>query len=61
MKDSREGSDETCECHVCKKEILRSTARSAEGRDYRYYFCGPGCEQRWLQEKYNPEHVVKSE
>lgn len=34
-------------CHVCRKEIPRSSARTAEGRDYSYFFCGGGCYQRW--------------
>lgn len=55
------GSQEPRLCHVCKKEIPESSKRSAEGRDYTYYFCGAGCEQRWQQEQHNPRHVVKSE
>lgn len=48
-------------CHMCKKPIASSTARTAEGRDYTYYFCGAGCEQRWMQEKHNSRHVNRSE
>lgn len=61
MNEPRETREEKRECRVCQKEIPHSSARSAEGRDYRYYFCGPGCEQRWLEETHNPEHVNKSE
>ena len=34
-------------CEICKKEIPRSTARSAEGEDYVFYFCGPECYAEW--------------
>lgn len=34
-------------CRVCGKEVPRSAARTAEGRDYTYFFCGAGCQQQW--------------
>ncbi|HEX7045177.1 MAG TPA: DUF3330 domain-containing protein [Burkholderiales bacterium] len=34
-------------CRVCGKEVPRSAARSAEGRDYTYFFCSEGCRLRW--------------
>lgn len=34
-------------CEVCKKEIPRSAAQSAEGDDYVFYFCGPECYAQW--------------
>ena len=37
----------TVACEVCLKEIPRSVARSAEGVDYVYYFCGADCYARW--------------
>lgn len=40
-------------CEVCRKELPRSTARSAEGRDYVYYFCGGECYEKWQRE--NPQ------
>jgi YHS domain-containing protein len=43
--DDHHGDDVAC--HMCRKEVPRSTARSAEGRDYNYFFCSSGCEQRW--------------
>lgn len=36
-------------CRLCGKEVPRSAAQTAEGRDYTYYFCGPGCYQQWSQ------------
>lgn len=38
-------------CEMCKKEIPRSTAQTAEGSDYTYFFCGEGCHQRWLADR----------
>lgn len=35
-------------CEVCLKEIPRSTARSLEGPDYVYHFCGSQCYEKWL-------------
>lgn len=35
-------------CEVCLKEIPRSTARSLEGPDYVYHFCGSRCYEKWL-------------
>ena len=35
-------------CEVCLKEIPRSVARSLEGPDYVYHFCGQGCYEKWL-------------
>lgn len=34
-------------CEVCLKEIPRSVARSLEGPDYVYYFCGQDCYEKW--------------
>ncbi|MBI3778240.1 MAG: AF1514 family protein [Gammaproteobacteria bacterium] len=34
-------------CEVCLKEIPRSVARSLEGPDYVYYFCGQQCYEKW--------------
>lgn len=35
-------------CEICLKEIPRSVARSVEGADYTYYFCGQRCYEKWL-------------
>ncbi|WIM04558.1 MAG: AF1514 family protein [Candidatus Nitricoxidivorans perseverans] len=35
-------------CNVCLKEIPRSVAKSEEGSDRVYYFCGDTCYQEWL-------------
>ncbi len=34
-------------CQVCLKEVPRSVAKSLEGADYVYHFCGADCYQRW--------------
>lgn len=34
-------------CEVCRKEIPRSEAQSAEAVDYVLYFCGVDCYQKW--------------
>jgi len=39
----------TVHCHVCRHEIPRSVAHSAEGQDYTFYFCGLDCFRRWRQ------------
>ncbi|HEY8553155.1 MAG TPA: DUF3330 domain-containing protein [Burkholderiales bacterium] len=38
-------------CRVCGKEVPRSAASSAEGRDYTYFFCGEGCRLHWQVEE----------
>ena len=37
-------------CAVCRKEVPRSEARSAEAQDYVLYFCGPVCYDTWRLE-----------
>lgn len=34
-------------CAVCRREIPRSAAQGAEGRDYTLYFCSLGCRESW--------------
>lgn len=38
-------------CQVCLKEVPRSVAKSLEGADYVYYFCGADCYQRWRSQQ----------
>lgn len=38
-------------CAVCRREIPRSVAQSAEGRDYTLYFCSLGCRESWEQQE----------
>lgn len=38
-------------CDVCMKEIPKDVARSEEGRDYVYHFCGQDCFDKWHQQK----------
>lgn len=38
-------------CEVCKKEVARSEARSAEAQDYVLYFCGIDCYEDWLKNR----------
>jgi len=49
--------EEKIACHVCKKEIPKSAALSAEGEEYVYYFCHTECMDYWKknQEKKTPE------
>ena len=42
-----EQRDPPVACQLCGKEVPRSAARTAEGRDYAYFFCSEGCLQRW--------------
>lgn len=42
-------------CEVCLKEIPRSVARSYEGPDYVYYFCGAECYEKWQAAAGMPE------
>ncbi|MEK7734737.1 MAG: DUF3330 domain-containing protein [Pseudomonadota bacterium] len=37
-------------CQVCLKEIPKSVAKSLEGPEYVYYFCGADCYYRWQQQ-----------
>jgi hypothetical protein len=34
-------------CEICRKEIPKSVALSAEDRDYVMYFCGVDCYEEW--------------
>lgn len=34
-------------CESCCKQIPESTAKTAEGADYIYYFCGTTCYDEW--------------
>lgn len=34
-------------CSVCLAEIPHSVAKSHEGAEYVYYFCGDACYARW--------------
>ncbi len=36
-------------CNVCKNEVPKSVAKSFEGTDYMFYFCGPSCYDHWLK------------
>lgn len=42
---------ETVRCGVCRKEIPRSEARSAEAHEYVFYFCGLDCYERWRADR----------
>jgi len=39
---------ETVKCEFCGKEIPKSAALSAEGKDYTWYFCGKDCYEKWV-------------
>jgi len=49
MNEQNRGGQQRVACRVCGKEVPRSAAQTAEGRDYTYYFCGSGCHQQWAQ------------
>lgn len=34
-------------CKVCREEIPLSEAKSVEGQDYVWYFCGLDCYEQW--------------
>jgi hypothetical protein len=42
-------------CGVCRKEIPRSEAQSAEAAEYVVYFCGVDCFQQWKTNRQNPQ------
>lgn len=46
-------AQETVACDVCRKEIPRSEAKSAEGEDYILYFCGLECQDKWQGQRYS--------
>ena len=37
------------QCEICLKEVPASEAKSAEGSDYVFYFCGTDCYQQWRE------------
>ena len=39
--------DDKIACQVCKKEIPKSAAMTAEGAEYVQYFCDIGCLDYW--------------
>ncbi|MDX1430874.1 MAG: DUF3330 domain-containing protein [Gammaproteobacteria bacterium] len=48
IDEPRVFSDEaSVSCRVCRREVPRSEAKSVEGKDYVWYFCGLGCYSRW--------------
>lgn len=42
-----QASADPISCRECGEEIPPSEARSAEGEDYVWHFCGPDCFERW--------------
>jgi hypothetical protein len=38
-------------CAQCAREIPRSAAHTAEGKDYVLHFCGAGCRTRWQKSR----------
>ena len=34
-------------CQICLKQVPRSVAKSPEGTEYVYYFCGAECFDQW--------------
>lgn len=46
-RGSKSPTDEAVACHSCQREVPRSIATMAEGRDYVFFFCGPECYAGW--------------
>jgi hypothetical protein len=42
---------EKISCHVCKNEIPKAAALTAEGREYVLHFCDISCLDYWKKEK----------
>jgi hypothetical protein len=42
-------------CEVCRKEIPRSDAQSAEAAEYVVYFCGFDCFHQWKTNRQTPQ------
>lgn len=50
MTDKPDTDEPLLQCNVCLKEIPKSLAKSEEGDEYVYYFCGGDCHDKWLKE-----------
>ncbi len=46
-------------CDVCLKEIPGSVAKSLEGPDYVYHFCGAECYTTWEKQKHRDRDANK--
>lgn len=44
-------NEEKIACEVCKKEIPKSAAVTAEGEEYVHYFCHTECMEVWKNRK----------
>ncbi|MDH5594344.1 MAG: DUF3330 domain-containing protein [Gammaproteobacteria bacterium] len=53
MTDKPDTDEPLLQCNVCLKEIPKSLAKSEEGDEYVYYFCGRDCHDKWLKENGN--------
>jgi len=47
MEEKPTDSAPPLKCEVCLKEIPKSLAKSVEGAEYVYYFCGDKCYAQW--------------
>jgi len=47
IKQPGKSAEPLLQCNVCLKEIPRSVAKSLEGPDYVYHFCGAECYAKW--------------
>ncbi len=43
-------TQEKISCHICKKEIPKAAALTAEGQDYVLNFCDISCLDYWKKE-----------
>lgn len=42
-------NEKKCSCKTCRQQIPLSAAKTAEGSDYTYHFCGADCYDKWFQ------------
>ncbi len=49
-KKMKPEAPELIACDVCMKEIPRDVAKSEEGREYVYHFCGQECFDKWKRQ-----------
>ena len=50
MSEKPKKDEPKLQCEVCLKEIPKSLAKSEEGKDYVYHFCGSDCHDKWLKQ-----------
>lgn len=56
--ERKPGDRVTVRCEVCRMEIPRSEAKSAEGLEYTVYFCGLPCFEKWQADELATEDSI---